>query len=77
MREIVIIIQKTVCDQTYLCDFTDMSQGDMVSVYADVDGSCKKGFVQNFEGASVFVGNGIAEIGRRDLFCTGESEKVR
>ncbi|KAI0227029.1 tRNA (cytosine(72)-C(5))-methyltransferase NSUN6 [Lamellibrachia satsuma] len=54
---------------TYMC------QGDKVSVYADVEGGCKRGFVKQFDGATVFVGNGIAEISRQHLFCT--TEKIR
>ena len=54
---------------------TDMCQGDNVSVYADVEGGCKRGFVKQFDGATVFVGNGIAEISRHHLFCT--TEKIR
>ena len=49
-----------------------MKDGDCVSVYADVEGKCRKGLTKPFEGNVVFVGNGIARISRTDLFCSDE-----
>ena len=51
----------------------DMHKGDHVAVYSDVDGLCRKGFTQRFTDNRVFVGNGVAEIGREDLFCSVNS----
>ncbi|XP_069504689.1 tRNA (cytosine(72)-C(5))-methyltransferase NSUN6 [Ambystoma mexicanum] len=44
-----------------------MKAGDVVSVYSDVEGKCKRGAVE-FLGKKVFIGNGIAEISRKDIF---------
>ncbi|XP_041366419.1 tRNA (cytosine(72)-C(5))-methyltransferase NSUN6-like [Gigantopelta aegis] len=52
---------------------TSMQKGDMVSVYSDVDGLCRKGFTQTFRDNKVFVGNGITQISREDLFCSAKS----
>ena len=43
-------------------------RGDKVSVYIDVEGRCRKGLVKRFEGVKVYVGNGDAEVSRRDVF---------
>ncbi|KAM9308742.1 tRNA (cytosine(72)-C(5))-methyltransferase NSUN6 [Gastrophryne carolinensis] len=51
-----------------------MKAGDEVSVYSDIEGKCKRGAVE-FDGAKVFIGNGIAEVSRSDLFCTDTSIK--
>lgn len=52
-----------------------MQAGDSVSVYADVDGKCRKGLIKPFDGRVVFVGNGVAEISRNSLFCSEELPK--
>ena len=41
---------------------------DKVSVYIDVEGRCRKGLTKRFEGVKVYVGNGVAEVNRRDVF---------
>lgn len=46
-----------------------MKAGDEVSVYSDIEGKCKRGAVE-FDGTKVFIGNGIAEVSRSDIFCT-------
>ncbi|XP_068091686.1 tRNA (cytosine(72)-C(5))-methyltransferase NSUN6 isoform X2 [Hyperolius riggenbachi] len=46
-----------------------MKAGDEVSVYSDIEGKCKRGAVE-FDGTKVFIGNGIAELSRSDIFCT-------
>jgi len=48
-----------------------MERGDKVSVYIDVEGRCRKGLVKRFEGVKVYVGNGHAEVSRRDVFVNG------
>ncbi|XP_070566096.1 tRNA (cytosine(72)-C(5))-methyltransferase NSUN6-like [Ptychodera flava] len=42
--------------------------GDKLSVYADMDGSCRKGLTKPYEGNKVFLGNGIAQVSRADIF---------
>ena len=49
-----------------------MQIGDNVSVYADVDGTCRKGLVKPFDGRVIYVGNGIAEMSRNTLFRSDE-----
>lgn len=47
-----------------------MKRGDKVSVYSDVDGQCRRGYVRPFHGRKIFVGNGITEMARNEIFCT-------
>ncbi|XP_053118111.1 tRNA (cytosine(72)-C(5))-methyltransferase NSUN6 isoform X2 [Hemicordylus capensis] len=44
-----------------------MKCGDVVSVYSDIEGKCKRG-AKEFLGTKVFIGNGIAELSRSELF---------
>ena len=47
-----------------------------VSVYADVDSKCLRGFAKRFEaGRKVLVGVGVAELSREDLFKGGGGVK--
>ncbi|KAM5145021.1 tRNA (cytosine(72)-C(5))-methyltransferase NSUN6 isoform 1-T1 [Callospermophilus lateralis] len=41
--------------------------GDVISVYSDIKGKCKKG-AKEFEGTKVFLGNGISELSRKEIF---------
>ncbi|KAH3766993.1 NOL1/NOP2/Sun domain family member 6 [Pelomyxa schiedti] len=43
---------------------TGINTGHTVAVYADADGTCKKGETNKFLGRKVFVGNGVAMMGR-------------
>nr|DBA25177.1 TPA: hypothetical protein GDO54_012737 [Pyxicephalus adspersus] len=51
-----------------------MMAGDEVSVFSDIEGKCKRGALE-FDGAKVFIGNGIAELSRSDIFCTNNPIK--
>ncbi|XP_020822561.1 tRNA (cytosine(72)-C(5))-methyltransferase NSUN6 isoform X2 [Phascolarctos cinereus] len=44
-----------------------MKAGDIVSVYSDIEGKCKKG-AKEFDGKKVFLGNGISELSRNEIF---------
>ncbi|XP_004716070.1 tRNA (cytosine(72)-C(5))-methyltransferase NSUN6 isoform X2 [Echinops telfairi] len=44
-----------------------MKAGDTVSVYSDIKGRCKRG-AKEFDGPKVFLGNGISEFSRSELF---------
>ncbi|XP_003410607.1 tRNA (cytosine(72)-C(5))-methyltransferase NSUN6 isoform X1 [Loxodonta africana] len=44
-----------------------MKAGDVISVYSDIKGKCKKG-AKEFDGTKVFLGNGISELSRKELF---------
>ncbi|XP_031560428.1 tRNA (cytosine(72)-C(5))-methyltransferase NSUN6-like isoform X2 [Actinia tenebrosa] len=46
-----------------------IQKGDEVSVYADLDNGCRKGFAKPYEGRKMFVGNGTALMSRSDIFC--------
>jgi hypothetical protein len=50
--------------------FVDMKAGDRVSVYADVNGKCLRGLVKPFDGEKLFVGNGIVQYSREDIYCS-------
>ncbi|KAG9348015.1 hypothetical protein JZ751_004034 [Albula glossodonta] len=51
-----------------------MKPGDKVSVFSDVEGKCTRG-AKDFQGKKVFVGNGVAEMGRADIFCSDKPIK--
>ncbi|XP_022622931.1 putative methyltransferase NSUN6 isoform X1 [Seriola dumerili] len=51
-----------------------MKAGDVVSVFSDLEGKCTRG-ATSFQGKRVFVGNGVAEMGRSSIFCTDEPAK--
>ncbi|KAM5283971.1 tRNA (cytosine(72)-C(5))-methyltransferase NSUN6 isoform 4-T6 [Hipposideros larvatus] len=44
-----------------------MKAGNVVSVYSDIKGKCKKG-AKEFDGTKVFLGNGISESSRKEIF---------
>lgn len=46
----------------------------MVSVWADLDGNCPKGFKKNYTGNKIFIGNGICRVARSEVF--GETAVV-
>jgi len=52
----------------FVC-FSDMKVGDIVSVFSDVEGKCTRG-AKEFKGKKVFLGNGISEVDRSELFCS-------
>ncbi|KAG9476581.1 hypothetical protein GDO78_003231 [Eleutherodactylus coqui] len=51
-----------------------MKVGDEVSVYSDVEARCKRGATE-FDGTKVFVGNGISELSRSEIFCSNSPIK--
>ena len=53
-----------------------VTKGQVVSVFADVDGSCRKGLVVPYEGKTVFVGNGLLVQDRGDWFRENPSKLV-
>ncbi|XP_063094653.1 tRNA (cytosine(72)-C(5))-methyltransferase NSUN6-like isoform X5 [Cavia porcellus] len=44
-----------------------MKAGDVISVYSDIKGKCKKG-AREFDGTKVFLGNGISARSRKEIF---------
>ncbi|XP_017829578.3 tRNA (cytosine(72)-C(5))-methyltransferase NSUN6 isoform X1 [Callithrix jacchus] len=44
-----------------------MKAGDVISVYSDIKGKCKKG-AKEFDGTKVFLGNGISKLSRKEIF---------
>lgn len=47
-----------------------MQPGDVVSLYADLNGLCRRGLVKPFDGPKCFLGNGRACISRHDIFSS-------
>ncbi|KAL5007716.1 hypothetical protein ScPMuIL_016522 [Solemya velum] len=45
-----------------------MNENTLVSVFADVEGACRKGFVKQFTGRKIFIGNGVAKFSRDKIF---------
>ncbi|XP_025033457.1 putative methyltransferase NSUN6 isoform X1 [Python bivittatus] len=46
-----------------------MKAGSVVSVYSDIEGKCKRG-AKEFFGNKVFIGNGISELSRNEIFTS-------
>lgn len=46
-----------------------MKPGSVVSVYSDIEGKCKRG-AKEFSGNKVFIGNGISELSRNEIFTS-------
>ena len=47
---------------------TGLALNDLVSVHADLTGQCLRGWCEPFHAPSVFVGNGILNQTRKDIF---------
>ena len=56
-----------------LLSFSGIQQGNLVSLFADVEGKCRKGLTRTYEGRKLFLGNGRALLGRNDIFCSGDT----
>lgn len=52
---------------------TGIERGDLVSVYADLEGKCRKGLTKPYDGQKVFVGNGTAVLARKEIFCSQQN----
>lgn len=52
-----------------------LQTGDMVSVFADMEGKCRRGLATDYEAQTLYVGNGVAELSRTQLF--GSESKNR
>ena len=46
----------------------DLCRDDYVSVYADIDGKCKRGLTVEYRNHTQYVGNGYAQLSRHELF---------
>lgn len=46
-----------------------MKAGEEVSVYSDIEAQCKRGATE-FDGTKVFIGNGLSELSRSEIFCS-------
>ncbi|KAJ3287971.1 putative methyltransferase nsun6 [Borealophlyctis nickersoniae] len=51
-----------------------MEAGDTVSVYVDLDQSCLRGTAKRYEGGKLFLGNGVALMGRDVLYTVSPQE---
>lgn len=52
-----------------------LSKGDLVCVFADIEGKCCKGLTTFYDGHTFFVGNGIAMQNRSDWFGIDASNR--
>ena len=50
-----------------------IDRGDVVSVYCDLENKCRKGLIKPFDGQKVFLGNGIAVLARKEIFCSDQN----
>ena len=50
-----------------------IDRGDVVSVYCDLENKCRKGLIKPFDGQKVFLGNGIAALARKEIFCSEQN----
>ena len=44
-----------------------------MSVYCDLENKCHKGLIKPFDGQKVFLGNGIAALARKEIFCSDQN----
>lgn len=51
-----------------------MKAGDVVSVFSDLEGKCTRGAI-SFQGKTVFVGNGVADLDRSSIFNKEQTVK--
>ncbi|XP_073715698.1 tRNA (cytosine(72)-C(5))-methyltransferase NSUN6 isoform X2 [Misgurnus anguillicaudatus] len=51
-----------------------MKAGDVVSVFSDIDGKCTRG-AKEFQGKKVFLGNGVSQVERSEIFCSDGPNK--
>ncbi|XP_053714615.1 tRNA (cytosine(72)-C(5))-methyltransferase NSUN6 isoform X1 [Synchiropus splendidus] len=51
-----------------------MKRGDLVSVFSDLEGKCTRGAF-TFQGQKVFVGNGVAQKDRADIFSSEQPSR--
>ncbi|XP_010904056.2 tRNA (cytosine(72)-C(5))-methyltransferase NSUN6 isoform X1 [Esox lucius] len=51
-----------------------MKKGDLVSVFSDLERKCTRGN-KDFHGKIVFLGNGVSEMDRADIFCSDQPVK--
>eukprot|EP00106_Octopus_bimaculoides_P002253 XP_014769695.1 PREDICTED: putative methyltransferase NSUN6 [Octopus bimaculoides] len=54
----------------------DMTRGDIVSLYVDMEGSCLRGQTQPLKGEKIFLGNGVALVSRNQIFRDSSPDHV-
>uniref|UniRef100_V5HTK3 Putative trna and rrna cytosine-c5-methylase nucleolar protein nol1/nop2 n=2 Tax=Ixodes ricinus TaxID=34613 RepID=V5HTK3_IXORI len=47
-----------------------LEAGERVAVFADLEGSCLRGYARPYRGERAFLGNGTALVSRRDIFVS-------
>ena len=52
--------------------FAGLNAGDMVAVYADVDGQCRKGLKEEYRERKIYVGCGEMQLSRDQIFCSAQ-----
>ncbi|CAB4419774.1 unnamed protein product [Rhizophagus irregularis] len=48
--------------------------GENVAVMVDIDGNCRRGYLKNYTGKKLFVGNGKMLMSRHEIFSSNPSE---
>ncbi|GBB91550.1 hypothetical protein RclHR1_18900003 [Rhizophagus clarus] len=48
--------------------------GENVAVMVDVDGNCRRGYLKNYTGKKLFIGNGKMLMSRHEIFSSNPSE---
>lgn len=46
----------------------DLRPGDQVAVFCDIEAKCLQGWSKPYSGQKVFVGNGVSQVRRKDLY---------
>lgn len=62
-----------VTQETIYLLISGIDRGDVVSVYCDLENKCRKGLIKPFDGQKVFLGNGIATLARKEIFCSEQN----
>ena len=50
----------------------DLSTGETVAVYADLDAQCRKGLKEEYRERKVYVGCGEMQLSRDQIFCSAQ-----
>lgn len=51
---------------------SDLASGETVAVYADLDAQCRKGLKEEYRERKVYVGCGVMQLSRDQIFCSAQ-----
>ncbi|KAL4222553.1 hypothetical protein ACF0H5_018592 [Mactra antiquata] len=49
-----------------------LAAGELVAVYADLEGQCRKGLKEEYKERKVYVGSGVMQLSRDQIFCAAQ-----